>query len=196
MPIMQLNLIKGPIICFPRHDLKFSTSSCFKKPIFGQLSGDESRCQREMLNCYLTDPSRVILVAGKLAGPLSSWAKKQKTFGTGEQDLDLISPRVTSVQWNSLFPPFPHHKTIVDVILGKVRCNSVCSLIFFKLLTHALIFLLWKLFSLSVKWWWGIWGLGSNIMYCTNVIVKNVNVNLHFILCLAIDTILPRSTRV
>lgn len=34
VPIMQLNLLNGPMVCFPRQDLKFSTSNCFKKPIF------------------------------------------------------------------------------------------------------------------------------------------------------------------
>lgn len=34
VPMIQLKDIKGPITLLPRHDLKFSTSICFKKPIF------------------------------------------------------------------------------------------------------------------------------------------------------------------
>lgn len=40
VPMIQLNLLKGPITCFPRHDLKFSTSNCFKYPI-SKKAGEE-----------------------------------------------------------------------------------------------------------------------------------------------------------
>ena len=56
MPIIQLDLMNGPRVCFPRHDLKFSTSICFKYAIVTLRVEKREERQRDKMAARVRSP--------------------------------------------------------------------------------------------------------------------------------------------